>query len=388
MNEQRSSTSTNSRLALYFHWPFCKSKCPYCDFNSHVRDQIDVSAWKKALLAELDYMVAWMPDATPSSVFFGGGTPSLMPPDIAGALIDRVQERWNCANDIEITLEANPTSVEIDTFADFKAAGINRVSLGVQSFLPEALAFLGREHSVDEAKRAIESAAKHFHRYSFDLIYARPDQTVEAWEHELRDALAFADAHLSLYQLTIEQQTAFYHAYYNQKAFELPDESLASDLFLATQSLMESAGLPAYEVSNHARLGEESRHNLSYWRGDAYLGIGPGAHGRPIIDGVWHGSACLKSPERWLENTLKNQHGIEILEPIDGTARAQEYLMMGLRLAEGIDVTRFDLDAQINTQNCERYVDEGLLEQEGNMLRATHAGWLVLNQLIADLLDD
>ncbi|MFO0109588.1 MAG: radical SAM family heme chaperone HemW, partial [Alphaproteobacteria bacterium] len=274
-------------LAIYIHWPFCKKKCPYCDFNSHVRDAIDAEGWRQALIRELLYWQPLTHNHRVTSIFFGGGTPSLMPPAILAALIDTVRESWNCAPDIEITMEANPTSVESVNFAAAAKAGVNRLSLGVQSLRPEALKFLGREHSESEARSAIALAAEHFPRYSFDLIYALPGQTLDAWKTELREALTYARGHLSLYQLTIEENTAFHHQYHHDQAFTLPEEALAAEMYELTQRIMGEAGLPAYEISNHAASGHESRHNLSYWRGESYLGIGAGAHGRlDIGDGV------------------------------------------------------------------------------------------------------
>lgn len=374
----------NTPLALYIHWPFCKSKCPYCDFNSHVRANVDVAAWQTALLAELRNMAAWMPQATLSSIFFGGGTPSLMPPALAGALIDEAAHLWPAAPDIEITLEANPTSVETATLEGFRSAGINRVSLGVQSLRAESLQFLGREHSAREALIAVEVAARLFPRYSFDLMYARPAQTAAAWEAELREALGYASGHLSLYQLTIEENTAFHHAYHHQGAFCLPEDDESAALYELTQDIMDEAGLPAYEVSNHARPGEESRHNLAYWRGDAYIGIGPGAHGRPLINGERHASATLKSPERWLSATQTHGHGIETLTPLNSTEIAEERLLMGLRLREGLPLRA--VDTVIDPAALTRYQQAGLLEPDAARLRATPNGMLVLNRLISELL--
>ncbi len=266
-------------LAVYIHWPFCKSKCPYCDFNSHVRDNVEQERWKAALLAELAHMHQYVPDFTVTSIFFGGGTPSLMPAATVEALIKEVGKLWKTGSDIEITLEANPTSVEVKSFPDFKAAGVNRVSLGVQSLRERELKFLGREHSASEAIKAIELARKNFDRYSFDLIYARPGQSVKDWDAELSEALKLAGSHMSLYQLTIEENTAFHHAY-AKGGFTLPNEEEAEELYRFTEDKMAAHGLIAYEVSNYSKPGEESRHNMSYWQGDSYVGIGPGAHGR------------------------------------------------------------------------------------------------------------
>lgn len=387
----RTPQQVRGSLAVYIHWPFCKSKCPYCDFNSHVRESIDQERWQRALLKELDTMAAQMPQGTVTSIFFGGGTPSLMPAATASALINRVHTLWDAAPDIEITLEANPTSVEAQTFPDFKAAGVNRVSLGVQSLIDEELKFLGRGHSAKEALAAVERAAKTFHRYSFDLIYARPGQTLKAWEKELSDALQYADGHLSLYQLTIEENTAFHHAY-AQKAFALPDEETSEALYRLTEALTAARKLSAYEVSNYARPGQESRHNLAYWQGGDYVGVGPGAHGRISPRGQRIATQTIKSPERWLEAVEKQGHGIEIWEAIDKQRDIEERVMMGLRLSKGISYEMFrlqtgsDLSAHINRQKHQFYIKEGLLMDKEDRLQPTFKGRLVLNRLTAELL--
>lgn len=379
---------TDKPLALYVHWPFCKKKCPYCDFNSHVRAQVDYAAWQSALLRELRYWRQRVAGNAISSIFFGGGTPSLMPPGIVAALIAEVRALWPASGDIEITLEANPTSVEAANFAVLREAGVNRVSLGVQSLRAESLAFLGREHSADEALEAVALARAIFPRYSFDLIYALPGQTLAGWETELRAALPHARGHLSLYQLTIEANTAFHHQYHVAKSFALPEDDLAADLYALTQSILRDAGMPAYEISNHAAPGQESRHNLSYWRSDAYLGIGPGAHGRVNIEGQRYATHTLKSPERWLEQVQKQGHGLEeetLLTPLE---RDEERVLMGLRLVqEGLDMAALqpDLQAQL-LQRSKKLVAEGLLQQNGHRLYATASGQPVLNALIAALL--
>lgn len=284
-------------LAVYIHWPFCLSKCPYCDFNSHVREKIEQNRWKNALLRELEYMHSHMQDYTVTSIFFGGGTPSLMPPDNTHALIERTRQLWQVADNVEITLEANPTSVEAEKLTHFKEAGINRVSMGVQSLRDSELKFLGRGHSAKEAIGAIEILRKNFDRYSFDLIYARPNQTLNDWDAELSEALALAGGHLSLYQLTIEENTAFHHAY-AKGGFTLPDEELSEALYRLTEEKMLASSLIPYEISNYALTGQESRHNLSYWRGDSYIGVGAGAHGRISVDGKRIATQTLKSPEQ------------------------------------------------------------------------------------------
>jgi putative oxygen-independent coproporphyrinogen III oxidase len=386
-------------LAIYIHWPFCKSKCPYCDFNSHVRESVDQKRWRDALRAELDTMASHVPDRVVASIFFGGGTPSLMPPETAGALIARVKELWPVTDDIEITLEANPTSVEINTFRDFAAVGINRVSLGVQSLDDKELQFLGRGHSAKEAIAAIELAREVFARYTFDLIYARPNQTVAMWEQELKEALRYAGTHLSLYQLTIEENTAFHHAYAKGK-FTLPNEEESEALYRLTEAIMAAHGLPAYEVSNYATPGHESRHNLAYWKYQDYIGVGPGAHGR-ISPAEWRGpveidnqppqqvrgkiaTQTIKSPERWLESVSSKGNGVELWDNITPQHEAEERLMMGLRLVEGIDDSPFrDV---INSKRRELFVREGLLENTPDKLQTTLKGRLVLNRLTAELL--
>jgi len=398
-------------LAVYIHWPFCKSKCPYCDFNSHVREGVEQERWKKALLCELGYMASQTPDRIVTSIFFGGGTPSLMPPDTAAALIARVHELWKVSDDTEITLEANPTSVEAATFRDFKQAGINRVSLGVQSLCDEELRFLGREHSAKEALKAVELARHTFDRYSFDLIYARPHQTLAVWQTELTEALTFADGHLSLYQLTIEENTAFHHTY-AKGGFQIPDEAESEALYRMTEDIMAVHGLPAYEVSNYAKPGQESRHNLAYWQGVDYVGVGPGAHGRLCHPALVAGSGILqkpdpvirrgdriatqtlKSPERWLENVERHGHAIEIWQPIERQQEVEERVMMGLRLREGIDYAAFEaqtghaLAPYINQARRDLYIAEGLLEDDADRLQTTLKGRLVLNTLTAELLSD
>lgn len=377
-------------LAIYIHWPFCKSKCPYCDFNSHVRDGVDQQRWRDALLRELEHMAAQVPGRTVTSIFFGGGTPSLMPPATAGALIDRVGALFPVAENIEITLEANPTSVEATTFEDFKTAGVNRVSLGVQSLRDEELKFLGRGHSAKEALAAVDRARSVFDRYSFDLIYARPNQTLQDWEAELGEALRTIGGHMSLYQLTIEENTAFHHAY-AKGGFALPDEEASEALYRLTESMLAVRGLIAYEVSNYAKPGEESRHNLSYWKGDDYIGIGPGAHGR-ITPSHRIATQTIKSPERWLEAVERDGHAVEIWQDIERAQEAEERLMMGLRLREGIGYDAFmaqngfDLRDYLDAEKCALYQRQGLLESKKDRLQTTLAGRLVLNRLTAELL--
>lgn len=378
--------------ALYIHWPFCKKKCPYCDFNSHVREGVDQAAWRDALKREMGYWHARAPEKTITSIFFGGGTPSLMPPETVAALIEEARKLWGLATECEITLEANPTSVEAAKFAELKAAGVNRVSLGVQSLRPESLKFLGREHSVSEALDAVALAAKTFDRYSFDLIYALPNQTLEGWEKELKEALHYARGHLSLYQLTIEENTAFHHAYHVGKSFQLPEDSLAAELYTRTQEIMDAAGLPAYEISNHAAAGQESRHNLSYWQSDSYFGIGPGAHGRVDISTQRIAARTQKSPERWLNAAQQIGHGVEEELALSLEERAEEWVLMGLRLIEGMSMER--LPADIAAWLRQRWADgrlaklsgEGLLEVSDTHITATPRGMLVLNHVIERVL--
>lgn len=380
-------------LALYIHWPFCTSKCPYCDFNSHVRESVEQDQWKTALLSELDWMAAQLPGRRPlRSIFFGGGTPSLMPPATAEALISRAVALFAAEEHLEITLEANPTSVETATFPGFRQAGVNRVSIGVQSLDDGELRFLGRGHSSAEALAAITLARETFRRYSFDLIYARPGQTVAQWERELEQALRLAGDHLSLYQLTIEENTAFHHAY-ARGGFTLPAEEEAEALYRATEEIMAARGLRAYEVSNYAAPGEESRHNLAYWQGAEYIGIGPGAHGRLTHSGRRIATRTLKSPERWLEKTLRDGNGVEEWRALPRSEEAEERLMMGLRLTEGIVYeefcrqTGFDLRDYLSGARIALYTRQGLLENTPHRLQATLTGRLLLGTLTAELLN-
>jgi oxygen-independent coproporphyrinogen-3 oxidase len=378
-------------FGLYVHWPFCLAKCPYCDFNSHVRDTIDHERWRDALLSELRQVAQRTPGRTLGSIFFGGGTPSLMHPATAGALIDAAAEAWRLAPDLEITLEANPTSVEAEKFRDFRAAGVNRVSIGVQSLDPAALKFLGRRHSAGEAVAAIDLARRHFDRYSFDLIYARPGQTAAAWEQELEEALALAGDHLSLYQLTIEQGTAF-HTAHARGDFALPEEDDAALLFELTQARLAAAGLPAYEVSNHARHGSESRHNLVYWRYGDYAGVGPGAHGRLTLDGTRRATRQLRAPETWLAAVERDGHATQEEIPLGRPERLEEMLMMGLRLAEGVPRGRFRAEAAgepedvLDADRLARLVNAGFLALDAERLRATPAGLQRLNAVLGHLL--
>lgn len=382
------TTQLAPEMALYVHWPFCKKKCPYCDFNSHVRAEVDQAAWRDGLLAELRYWAARTGPRRLTSIFFGGGTPSLVPPETVAAIIAQATRLFTADASVEITLEANPTSVEAANFAALRAAGVNRVSLGVQSLRAEALRFLGREHNADEALAAIALARDLFPRYSFDLIYALPGQTLPQWERELREALAHARGHLSLYQLTIEPNTAFHHQYHVDRAFALPEESLAADFFATTQAIMTDAGMPAYEISNHAAPGEESRHNLTYWHYGDYLGIGPGAHGRVTLGDARYATATLKSPERWLEQVPRLGHGLEECTALSDDDMASERVLMGMRLVqEGLDLAPLCATwrARIE-QRCVFLHQEGLLRRHGDHLIATARGLPVLNAIVSALL--
>ncbi len=376
-------------LALYVHWPFCVSKCPYCDFNSHVRASVDQAAWRAALLTDLAYEASLLPGRKLGSIFFGGGTPSLMPPETVAAIIAAAADAWGFADDIEITLEANPSSVEAARFAALALAGVNRVSLGLQALDDAALKFLGRAHDVHEGLAALETAQKAFGRVSFDLIYARPEQSLDAWDAELARAISFGTEHLSLYQLTIEPGTRFATEAAAGR-LHIPGEDLGADLFEVTRSMTDAAGLPAYEISNHARPGAESRHNLSYWRYSDYAGIGPGAHGRR------GGMATVrhKKPENWLNAIGRNGQGIESTTKLSPGDRLTEAMLMGMRLREGLDLSRhFDtenpgLTQSLNQRALVTLEAQGLIAREGTRLRATDRGLPVLNAILAALLTD
>ena len=385
-------TSTEAPgFGIYVHWPFCQSKCPYCDFNSHVRVGVDTDRWHRALLAELDHFAAATQGRTVTSIFFGGGTPSLMPPPLAAALIDRVAHRWTLAEDIEITLEANPTSTEAGAFADFRRAGVNRVSLGIQALNDNDLRFLGRQHDVAEARAAIAVAARHFPRFSFDLIYARPGQTVAAWRQELEQALSLAVGHLSLYQLTIEPGTRF-ATEHGRGAFALPDQDGAAALYEATQNVMEAAGLTAYEISNHARPGEACRHNLTYWRYGDYVGVGPGAHGRVTLAGEKWATRTHRAPEIWLQRVEQAGHAEHDRLPISQRERLEELVMMGLRLAGGVPRDRIEKetggpwDRWLDTGRLRTLIDGGFLADDGQRLAATLEGRQRLDAVLGQLL--
>jgi putative oxygen-independent coproporphyrinogen III oxidase len=371
-------------FALYVHWPFCVSKCPYCDFNSHVRESVDQEAWRTALLVDLAHEAAMLPGRTLGSIFFGGGTPSLMPPETVAAIIDAAAAHWQVADDVEITLEANPSSVEATKFADLAAAGVNRVSLGLQALDDATLAFLGRAHSVNEGLGALETAQSAFARVSFDLIYARPGQKPEAWDAELTRALSFGTGHLSLYQLTIEPGTRFATLFQQGKLVPL-DNDAAADMFEITRARLSAAGLPAYEISNHARAGQESRHNLTYWRYGDYTGVGPSAHGRR--DGV--ATVRHKKPENWLNAVARNRHGMVSEDVLPARDRVIEALLMGLRLREGVDVAaiaaRSGVAEPVNRGAVARLEALGLVEENWPRLRVTERGFAVLDAILAEV---
>lgn len=375
-------------LALYIHWPFCVSKCPYCDFNSHVRDTVDDAAWCAALLTDMAHEAARTADRKLTSIFFGGGTPSLMPPSTVAALIDAAERHWGFADDIEITLEANPSSVEAARFADLAAAGVNRVSLGLQSLDDAALAFLGRAHSVAESLEALTIAQRHFARVNIDLIYARPAQTAVQWAAELQRALSFGTDHMSLYQLTIEPGTRF-ETLVRTGHFIPADDDDAATLYELTGQMTSAAGIPAYEISNHARAGSESRHNLSYWRYDDYIGIGPGAHGRRLNAATQR----HKKPENFLSAVERNIHGISSEDHLDAATRATESLLMGLRLAEGIDLSRLSQRTGIAAADLldmdavGKIAQLGLITRDGDHVTVTPQGMPLLDAILPQIVN-
>lgn len=381
----------DGQFGIYIHWPFCAAKCPYCDFNSHVADTIDHAAWRTSYESEIAYYAGLTKGRTVTSVFFGGGTPSLMQPATAQVVIDSIAKHWSLSSDCEITLEANPTSVEIDKFRAFRSAGVNRVSIGVQSLKENDLSFLGRKHDAVQARRAIEDAAKIFDRYSFDLIYALPNQTAQEWEEELRQAIALASDHLSVYQLTIEKGTPFY-IQHERGDFKIPEEQLAADLYEVTQSVLEDAGMPAYEVSNHARTGQESRHNMTYWRYTDYVGIGPGAHGRLTLDGHKQATRGHRAPDIWLERVAQDGQGGHPFESLPHKDRFIECLMMGMRLVEGVPVSRLEVEGGkpfnqlLSTDKIKALQGEGLLQFDGSVLNPTKEGLQRLNGMLSYLL--
>lgn len=374
-------------FGVYIHWPFCQTICPYCDFNVHAQTDIDEAAWRQALLSELAHYALETSGRTVTSLYFGGGTPSLMAPETIAALIDGVAALWKVAPDIEITVETNPTSTERARLGDMRSAGVNRVSVGVQSLDDGALEFLGRDHSAADALKSLERAQTLFPRTTFDLIYALPGQSLQQWQRELKTALGSAGGHISLYQLTIEPGTPFY-----RKGLKPIDEDTAADMFEATQDTLNNAGLPAYEVSNHARPGDESRHNLTCWRGGDYLGAGPGAHGRLTLQGKFFGTHQIHNPVRWLTLTQKNGHATAKRRLLGVDDRARELIMMGLRLVEGIDKTRFEsiiglpIEPFFDQAARQRLIDGGLLIDDGSRVFASTDGRQRLNGVLGALL--
>jgi putative oxygen-independent coproporphyrinogen III oxidase len=378
----------NGGFGLYVHWPFCVSKCPYCDFNSHVSAQIDQSRWQTAYLSEIDRLAEQTAGRRLDTIFFGGGTPSLMQPELVAAIIDAARRSWPMRNNPEITLEANPSSIEAGRFRGYRAAGVTRISMGMQAMNDADLRKLGRMHSAKEAITAFDIARNQFDRVSFDLIYARQDQSLDDWRNELTRALSMAIDHLSLYQLTIEDGTAFAARHKMGGLLGLPDDDLAADMFALTQELTEKHGLSGYEVSNHAAEGAESQHNLVYWRGGDYLGIGPGAHGRLTLDGTRWATECPKSPELWVQSVSKNGHGELARSALSAADHALEYLLMSLRLREGMSISRYNAisETELSMLKVNDLLDLGLLGADEDRIFPTEAGKIVLNGVIRQLM--
>ncbi len=378
-------------LSVYIHYPFCESKCPYCDFNSHVRGIIDADKWLAAYLKELEYFADRLPSRRVISIFFGGGTPSLMPVKTVEKIIEKISDIWGVSDNIEITLEANPTSFEVGKFIGFKSAGVNRVSIGVQSLEENRLKFLGRKHNINNAIYAIENAAKIFKNYSFDLIYATPEQSIDEWKSELNEALKLAGNHLSLYQLTIEKGTPFYSAEKNKK-FLMPSEVVSAEMYEITGEIMEKHNMPAYEISNYAVNGFKSRHNLTYWNYGEYLGIGAGSHSRLKSNNGREAIMMLHSPEKWLESVDDNGHGTQVVENIEGDELVSEIIMMGLRVFDGISVSNFkeitgeNIYDILPANKIAAFVENGFILSGENSLRVTKKGSLVLGAIIEGLL--
>ncbi|KAE9630866.1 radical SAM family heme chaperone HemW [Parasedimentitalea maritima] len=379
----------NGGFGLYVHWPFCQAKCPYCDFNSHVTANIDQKEWVKAYVSELKRHSELVPNRVLNAIFFGGGTPSLMLPETVAAVIEEARQIWPFANDIEITLEANPGSVEAGRFAGYRDAGVNRISMGIQALNDEDLRRLGRIHSVAEAQAAFDVARNCFDRVSFDLIYARQGQTLSDWQDELNQALSMAIDHLSLYQLTIEEGTAFGDRYARGKLRNLPTDDTAADMYQATQDICANHGMPAYEVSNHARIGAESRHNLIYWRYGDYVGIGPGAHGRLSLNGARFATESIRAPGAWLKAVAKGS-GDCVNSLLTAEEFSAEHLMMGMRLVEGIDMTRYQQLAghPLPQDKVCDLIQMGMVSKSGSILQATDQGRAVLNAVLRELLAD
>ncbi|ATX64704.1 radical SAM family heme chaperone HemW [Roseinatronobacter bogoriensis] len=378
----------NGGFGLYIHWPFCQSKCPYCDFNSHVATSIDQDAWARAYLAEIDRVAEETKGRLLNTVFFGGGTPSLMKPELVATLLDRIGASWTRANDFEVTLEANPSSVEAGRFRGFSEAGVNRISMGIQALNDADLRRLGRLHSATEARAAFDIARDQFSRVSFDLIYARQFQTLQDWQSELQEALSMAVDHLSLYQLTIEQGTVFGARHAKGGLSGLPDDDISADMYLVTQDICAKYGMSAYEISNHARPEAQSRHNLIYWRYGDYAGIGPGAHGRLTQQGKRFATHTPLSPQIWLDQVERVGHGEQTREVIPSPEQALEYLMMSLRLTEGSDLQRYQAlaGAPLEVSRITSLVDQGFLLRQDGKIMATEQGRPVLNAVLRELI--
>ncbi len=377
-----------SGFGIYIHWPFCSAKCPYCDFNSHVRAETDQVLWCDALLSDLRQQARTVDPRPVSSIFFGGGTPSLMDPSTVSALIDEICKVWGTTPDVEISLEANPTSVEAWKFQAFKAAGINRVSLGIQALNDADLKALGRMHTVKEATSAFDVARNCFDRVSFDLIYARQHQSLKDWELELKQATNMAVDHMSLYQLTVEDGTRFGELYKRKMLRGLPTENLGADMYDLTNDVCTTEGYPAYEVSNHCRSGSECRHNLIYWRYEPYLGIGPGAHGRPLSNGDRKQTVAYSNPERWIQQVRTNGHGLRVDELVSAHDAGLEYALMSLRLSEGLDRERYQQmsASTLDSSRLDDLIEGGFLCQNGGFIAATAKGKKVLNRVLQELL--
>ena len=394
MSDAATIVSTNDKtganapgFGIYVHWPFCLSKCPYCDFNSHVRhEKPDEVRFTRAISSELAHAAEVTGKRTVNSIFFGGGTPSLMAPSTVAAILDKIAWHWSVAPDIEITLEANPTSVEAERFRGYREAGVNRVSLGVQSLNNDSLKFLGRLHTAEEALKAVATARAHFRRISFDLIYARPNQTPAEWREELRRALSENAEHLSVYQLTIEPETPF-EALFRKGSLKIPSSDEGRALWDTTQEICDAQGLSAYEISNHARPGAECRHNLVYWRYGEYVGVGPGAHGRIGVGDQRRATVTERHPEKWLALVESKSHGLTINERISRSEQADEYLLMGLRLREGIDLVRYvEISGHpLDPARIRSLQDDGMIEASGERLRVTSSGFPLLDSIVADL---
>lgn len=380
------------KLGLYIHWPFCVSKCPYCDFNSHVRAKISTDLWRVAYLKDLDHFHKMTEGRTITSIFFGGGTPSLMPPELIEAILTHVHKKWDVAPNLEITLEANPNSVDQGRFQGYRQAGVNRLSLGIQSFQPETLKFLGRAHSVSEAHRALEIVQKTFDRYSFDLIYAHPNHTPAEWMRELETALPYAKEHLSLYQLTIEPNTAFYQKYHRGD-WVLPDEKTSVQFYEQTDALLAAHGIDRYEISNYARTGAESQHNLTYWKYEDYIGVGPGAHGRLTLAGEKHALRQHRVPEMWLKKVEEDGAALTHKIKLEKKESFQETLLMGARLSEGVPLERLEqwIDkpfwAHVGAEKKQHLEDEGYLFPMQDRLCLTKAGQIRLNSVLDYILN-